>query len=372
MSFLKKQYPFDTAVSFDPYYGEPDRDKDQGFEILEDGRVRFRVCAPQASSVVLDQFGRIFELSRDSEDMWEGTFNMGRGFQYFFLKIDGADMLNPYFPIGFGCCRPMNFVDIPVPGEEWDKLDDIPHGAVTRHYYPSSVTGKMEACLVYTPPMYDPAKTYPVLYLQHGYGENETGWIYQGHAGRIADQLLHQGLMEEMLIVMGCGMAQSMDRIAGGTTSLEREFSLFPQVLLADLIPFIEKHYPVRTDKWSRAMAGLSMGSYQTSMVTMSHPELFGYAGVFSGFLRSPRDGVTDDHLQILKNEEKFRASYRVFYRAMGEADEFLDRFLEDDAMLEGKNLGIIRRTFPGGHDWSVWRRCIHDFLPLIFRNAVN
>ena len=175
MSGLKKQYPFDTAVSFDPYYGEPDRDRDQGFEILPDGRVHIRICAPNAASVRIDQFGRLFELTRVSDEMWEGTFDMGRGFQYFFLKIDGADVLNPYLPIGFGCCRPMNFVDIPVPGEEWDVLNDIPHGAVTRHYYSSSVTGKMEACLVYTPPKFDSSKKYPVLYLQHGYGENETG-----------------------------------------------------------------------------------------------------------------------------------------------------------------------------------------------------
>ena len=190
---MNKQWPLDTALSFDPYIGEPDRDGDQGYEILPDGRVFFRIKAPGAHEVVIDQFGKLFPLEKASDGMWEGTVDFGRGFQYFFLKLDGADALNPYLPIGYGCCRPMNFVDVPVPGEDWDGLEGIPHGAVARRYYPSSITGKTEVCLVYTPPAYDPAKRYPVLYLQHGYGENETGWIYQGHVGRIADRLIADG-----------------------------------------------------------------------------------------------------------------------------------------------------------------------------------
>ena len=356
---MKNSWPLDTAVSFDPYFGEPDRDGDQGYELLPDGRVFLRLKAPGAREVVLDQFGRIHALSRVSEELWEGTVDLGRGFQYFFLKIDGSDVLSPYLPIGYGCCRPMNFLDIPVPGEQdWGDLGGIPHGAVTRHYYPSSVTGKEEVCLVYTPPAYDPQKKYPVLYLQHGYGENETGWVYQGHVGRIADRLLHDGKMQEMLIVMGNGMVQGDDMRQGRM--------LFPKVLLHDLIPFIEGRYPVLTDKWHRAMAGLSMGSYQTSLVTMSHPELFGYVGVFSGFLRAIH-GDRNAHLQLLDDQERFRDSFRVFYRAMGTEDQFFPRFLEEDAILAEKGVSVTRRTFPGGHDWGVWRRCIHDFLPMIF-----
>ena len=358
---MKKNWPLDTTVSFDPYFGEPDRDGDQGYEVNADGTVRMRIKAPQAKSVIVDQFGRESALEKVSDEMWEGVLDLGRGFQYFFLKVDGADVLNPYLPIGYGACRPMHFLDIPVPGEEsWDELRDIPHGAVSRQYYPSSVTGKLEICLVYTPPKYDSAKTYPVLYLQHGYGENETGWIYQGHAGRIADNLIHDGAMEEMIIVMGNGMAVRKQ------PSLE--FELFPQVLLKDLIPYIEAHYPVRTDKWSRAMAGLSMGSYQTSLVTLTHPELFGYVGVFSGFLRSPRLDDEGKHLALMEDKSRFNESFRVFYRAMGTEDTYFEHFEKDDAFLQGKDLSIIRKTFPGGHDWSVWRRCIRDFLPLLFK----
>ena len=356
---MKKTWPLDTAVSFDPYYGEPNRDGDQGYEILPDGKVLVRVKAPGAKEVALDQFGRMHPLAVQEDGMWEGTLDLGRGFQYFFLKIDGCDVLSPYFPIGYGCCRPMNFLDIPVPGEEeWGTLDGIPHGAVTRHYFPSSVTGKLEICLVYTPASYDPRKKYPVLYLQHGYGENETGWVYQGHVGRIADRLLNEGAMREMIIVMGNGMTQSGDNRQGRM--------LFPKVLVQDLIPFIESRYPVLTDKWHRAMAGLSMGSFQTSIVTLTHPELFGYAGLFSGFLRALREG-TNEHLALLDDQEKFQAAFRVFYRAMGTEDQFFSAFQADDELIKEKGVSMLRRTFPGGHDWGVWRRCIHDFLPMLF-----
>ena len=367
---MKKMWPLDTSVSFDPYFGEPDRDGDQGFEILPDGKVFVRVKAPNAGRVWLDQFGTEHPLEKVSEEMWEGRVDLGRGFQYFFLKIDGADMLSPYFPIGYGCCRPMNFFDIPVPGEEeWGVLDDIPHGSVARHYYASSVTGKMEVCLIYTPPCYDPyhsKKKYPVLYLQHGYGENETGWVYQGHLGRIADHLLNEGRMKEMIIVMGNGMAVPAEEPKNEEERM-KVFGLFPQIILKDLIPYVEAHYPVLTDKWNRAMAGLSMGSFQTSIVTLTHPELFGYAALFSGFLRSPRGDGTNDHLAILDDADRFHENYRVFYRAMGTEDQFFETFEKDDEFLSSKPVRMTRRIFPGGHDWGVWRRCIHDFLPMLF-----
>ena len=358
---MNKPFAPDTALSFDSYPGEPNRDGVQGFEITPEGRVRFRIIAPNAQKVWINQFyDNNFYLDRTPDGAWEGEFDMGKGFLYFFLKIDGADVLSPYLPIGYGCCRPMNFVFVPVEDMAgWDDLNGIEHGGVARRYYESSVTGKTEICLVYTPPRFDASKCYPVLYLQHGYGENETGWAYQGHVNRIADKLLAEGRMEPMLIVMGNGMAQKDGKAQN---------VLFPEILVNDLIPYIEKNYPVKTDKWNRAMAGLSMGSYQTSIATLSHPELFGYAGIFSGFMRAPWKPEWEKHMDILNDREAFNASYKVFYRAMGTEDTYFSRFAEDDALLEGRGLNILRETFPGGHDWTVWRRCIHSFLPMIFR----
>ncbi len=230
--------------------------------------------------------------------------------------------------------------------------------SVSRHFFPSSVTVKREICLLYTPAAFDPAKKYPVLYLQHGYGENETGWVYQGHVGRIADRLLHEVKIKEMIIVMGNGMTQGSD--------IHQGRMLFPKVLLKDLIPFIEAKYPALTDKWHRAMAGLSMGSFQTSVVTLTNPDMFGYAGLFSGFLQAIRDG-DNGHLALLDDKEAFQAAFKVFYRAMGTEDQFFSAFLSDDELIARKGVEMTRRTFPGGHDWGVWRRCIHDFLPMLF-----
>ena len=362
---MQKQWPLDVTVSFDPYFGEPDRDGEQGAEVLPDGKVHFRIIAKDAKEVAIDRFGTLYPLAPAGDGAWEGTFDMGRGFLYFFLKVDGADVLCPYLPIGYGCCRPMNFVDVPVDDMAgWDDLEGVDHGAVTRHYVPSSVTGKHEICLVYTPPKYDPQKKYPVLYLQHGYGENETGWVYQGHAARIADRLLADGKMEEMIIVMGNGMAKRKE--GNGP----REFALFPEILVTDLVPFIEQRYNVLTDKWHRAMAGLSMGSFHTSITTLSHPDLFGYAGLFSGFLRAPWNPEEElSYMQLLHDADAFNKAFRVFYRAMGTEDTYWDAFDKDDRYLEGKGLNMLRETFPGGHDWTVWRRCIRSFLPKLFRD---
>ena len=333
---MEQNRPLDISVSFDQYYGEPNRDGIQGADILPDGSVHFRIVAPDARTVSIDRFGTVYDLEKGSDGAWEGIFSMGSGFLYFFLKIDGADVLSPYLPIGYGCCRPMNFVDVPVADMAgWDDLDGIDHGTVSRRYFYSTVTGKHEICLVYTPPKYDPAKRVPVLYLQHGYGENETGWVYQGHVNRIADRLIADGQMREMLIVMGNGMVKkegSGDRM------------LFPRLLVADLMPFIESRYLVYTDKGHRAMAGLSMGSYQTSLTVLSHPELFGYAGLFSGFLRAPwPTEAPEPHLSILEDADRFNAEYRVFYRAMGTEDAYWSSFEKDDVFLAGKGLNILR-----------------------------
>ena len=138
---MQQKWPLDVTVSFDPYFGEPDRDGIQGAEVLPDGKVRFRIIAKDAKEVVIDRFGTVFPLEPAGDGAWEGTFDMGTGFLYFFLKVDGADVLCPYLPIGYGCCRPMNFVDVPVDDMAgWDDLEGVEHGAVTRHYVPSSVT----------------------------------------------------------------------------------------------------------------------------------------------------------------------------------------------------------------------------------------
>ena len=266
-------------------------------------------------------------------------------------------MLLPQLPIGFGYSRTVNFLDVPAEEDGYYQLQDVPHGSVARHYYPSTVTGNTESCLIYCPPDSE-GRPLPILYLQHGLGENETGWVHQGRINFIMDNLLAQGRVRPMRIVMGNGMVQ----IDGGIST-----SAFPRVLVQDLIPYAESAYPTMKGKWNRAVAGLSMGSMHASAASMTHPELFGYVGLFSGFLRMLWENE-QPHLKALNDPEAFARNYRVFFRAMGERDEFFSVFEEDDRLLASKGVQVMRKVYAGKHEWQVWRECARDFLPLLFQ----
>ncbi len=341
---------FIQSVSYNPVLS------DQGAVLHPDGKVTFRIEAKEARSVSVSPFGQECSLSKSEDGVWTGTFDIGKGFKYLTVKIDGADVLSPFLPIGFGCCRPMNFVDIPC--DDFYLLKDVPHGTVAKLFYPSSITGNTECCLVYLPPDWTIHEECPVLYLQHGWGENETGWVQQGKINHILDNLIASAKAERMLVVMCNGMVQ-LDGKADTT--------VFPKVLVEDVIPFIESRFHVKQDKWHRAVAGLSMGSMHTSVASLTHPELFGYAGLFSGFLRSPFT-KENPHLKALEDPAAFHGNYRLFFRGMGDEDQFLPAFLEDDEILKEKGIHTDRRMYQGGHDWQVWRQSAFDFLQLVFR----
>ena len=346
------------AIGFYPVLSE------QGVSYPESGGVRLKLRLPgttqEAHVQIMD--GPSFALERDEAGFFCGSFDPGAGFHYADVVADGEVVLSPYLPIGFGASRPINYLDVPAPEDDGYQPSGGPHGAVVRHYFPSSVTGELESCLVYLPPDYDPQTAYPVLYQQHGLGENEGGWVHQGRANFILDRLILGGEAVPMLAVMCSGMVQLGGRY---------DYAVFPQMLVRDVIPFIEHTYRVRQDKWHRAMAGLSMGSMHTSMAVLSHPELFGYAGLFSGFLRHLWQ-EEQPHLAALEDAERFARDYRVFFRAMGDADPFMAHFLADDALIEDRHVGaaVTRRLYRGGHGWQVWRQCLRDFLPMIFREV--
>ena len=238
----------------------------------------------------------------------------------------------------------------------------------THDYLNADETVYTKPAFVYLPPDYDPSKKYNVLYLMHGIGGNEREWGMTGLTSTVKalmDNLIHYGDIEPFIVVAPNGRSyKDYANTSGDSTS----FYYFGAELRNDLMPYIESHYSVYTAadgesaRDHRAMAGLSMGSFQTSITTLSNPDLFGYAGLFSGFLRAPWGNMPQPWLEILDDAEKFKATYRVFYRAMGTEDQYFNAFDADDAF------NMIRSTYPGGHDWTVWRRCIHEFLPLIFR----
>ena len=291
---MMNRFPIDTTVSYDPPFGEPDRDGDQGFEILPDGKAKVRIKAPDAKEVALDQFGNMHPLARVSDEMWEGTVDLGRGFQYFFLKVDGADVLCPYLPIGYGCCRPMNFLDIPVPGEEeWGILDDIPHGAVTRHYFPSTITGKQEICLVYTPASYDPNKKYPtILYCEGG----PQSPVSQFWSFRWNFMMMSAG---DYIIV-----APNRRGLPGFGKEWNEEISGdYGGQCMTDLLTAIDEFCTEPyVDKNRLGCVGASFGGYSVYWLAGHHE------GRFKAFIA--HDGIFNLEMQYLETEEKWFANW--------------------------------------------------------------
>lgn len=374
-----------TSASFDPQlplgkevgtalHSTSESTVPPGIMMLEGGKMRLNFMASTARSVTAEVHRQKYELEKQPDGLWTAVADGGDGgFCPVTFFVDGVEVLNPLAPIGFGASRPINYADIPQEDNDFFLCKDVPHGSVTQEFYPSKVTGVMKSCLVYTPAGYmkETAGEYPVLYLQHGHGENEQCWVHQGKANFILDNLIAQKKMTPCVVVMNNGMVQKEEE---GLRVLDQ--SCIDRLLLEDCIPFIEARYRVKTDKWNRAMAGLSMGSFQTSYTTLGNPDKFAWAGVFSGFV-GPRIGrpANPDYLKELEDKEKFQRDFKVFFRACGTEDGVaIEAFRGDSAMFAEKGLAPgdcpahVEVTYPGEHEWNVWRKCLRDFAQLIFK----
>lgn len=342
-------------------------------EILNEEAFVVRFYAPTAQTVTVRIVFEEYALTKEENGLWSTVIPIGEGgLKPVYFQVDGVTVINPMMSVGYGSSSPCNIVDLPQDGVDFYHLKDVPHGTVCQEFYPSTVTGRHESCLVYTPPGYmNGTDSYPVLYLQHGHGENEQCWVHHGKVNFIMDNLLDAGLAKPCMIVMNNGMVQSRDPDG----SLRVKAMLLPDLLTNDCIPYIENVYRVRPGKENRAVAGLSMGSVHASILSMTHPELFAWAGIFSGFVQMPPLlGGYNSHLNALKNPAKFRSEYQLFFRAIGEDDIFMDSFLSDRKLLEEYGLSPekwdnhIEKFYPGNHEWNVWRLCIRDFLMKVFR----
>jgi enterochelin esterase family protein len=313
---------------------------------------------------------------RGEDGIWRTAYPFTGGYHYVQLVLDGTEVLSPYLPIGYGYSRPHNYVVTPDANADSYTLRDVPHGKQFRDYYYSTATGEMESCMIYLPAEYEqnPDKTYPVLYLQHGHGENETGWGTAGKVPFILDNLIADGKSVPFVVVMNNGMVQIREN---GRRFVDHR--LFEDLLLKDIIPYIESKFRVGGSKKLRAMAGLSMGSMQTSFIGLTHPDLFSSLGIFSGFLHDIVQGTNMDmvkrspsaneHLALFEDPERFDREFDVFFRAVGDHDPFIDNFLEDDKICEKAGIRQVRNIYTGSHDWNVWRECIRDFATLIFKD---
>lgn len=323
------------------------------FRVQEDGSITFSLYYPNAKEVTLRFVQDSVTLTAGGNGIWTGRAEHLSGFQAVQVLVDNNEVLSPLLPIGFAGNLPYNFVDIPSDGSR--AVREIPHGSICQEFVKNSVTGLWERVQVYLPPQYhsEPHQQFPVLYLQHGYGENETVWLNQGKINFLLDNLIAEGKVRPFAVVMCCGMMVSED---GSRTDYDR----FHHFLLGDVMPLFEKQYRIGKSRENRAMAGLSMGSIQTSRTAVLHPDQFHSIGLFSGFFRD----ILGDDLRYLSTEKlsAFRSANVRFFRAMGTEDPYFSAFEADDKLLDEYAIPCFRRTYAGTHEWNVWRKCIEDF----------
>ena len=375
-SFLRNQ-SFDTrALAFNrqltPNYS-PDPfahvEKPLGTEVLPDGSVILRFYAPGAKSVRAGHEDTWVDLTDDGSGMWTGRLPYDEpGFKQLGFLLDGVKVLNPLAPIGWGSGAALNYVEIPDTDQPFLLMKDVPHGTVSLEYFPSSVTGETECCYVYTPPRYrdDPTKTYPVLYLQHGGGENEGCWVHLGKVNLIMDNLLAEGKIVPFIIVMNNLMMQVKKNGVW-----EEDVNQFGDMLIRDCIPFIESHYRTAPGKRNRAIAGLSLGSLYSGQIVMERPDVFGSAGLFTGYTWPVMPGHPTKEqpwTEALKDAETFNREVHPFFGAIGDREGSLPLFEQERVFCREQGVNYIQKIYPGTHEWRVWRAAAHDFFQLLFR----
>lgn len=330
--------------------------------ILEDNRVEFRIKAPTAQKVQID-LGRLYDMKKDADGVWTCTTDpQTEGFHYYFLVVDGVKVADPCSETFYGCSMMSSGVEIPYPAEKqsWYELKaDVPHGQVARLRYQSKVTGNWKNMYVYTPAEYETSgKSYPVLYLQHGGGEDERGWSNQGLTDIILDNLIAEGKAKPMIVVMMDGNGQD-----------------FTSELLTDGIPFVESRYRTVKTADGRALAGLSMGGIQTLNASIIHPELFSYVGVFSsGWFKNPQPFMANSsgemyYAKLKERPEYYNKQFREFFLTMGGPEDIA--YENCKAMRERFDQMGIKHSYyetPGGHTWPVWRESLYFFAQKLFK----
>jgi enterochelin esterase family protein len=353
----------------------------------EAGRVQVRIKAADAGKVKLNFWsGPKVDMEKQADGFWTYTTEpMVPGLHYYVINVDGADLSDPGSRAYFGGSRYVSAVEVPEPGSTYYSIQDVPHGQVREIWYPSKVTGGWRHALVYLPPAYDasPKTRYPVLYLQHGGGEDETGWIRQGRANFILDNLIAAGESKPMIIVMAYGYA----RRAGGTApanlapgspeaarARDEMAKTFSDDVTQALIPFVDKTFRTLPDRDHRAMAGLSMGGFQTWNVTLNNLELFSHIGGFSGaagLMENREFDAKSDFNGVFADPAAFAKRVHLLYLGVGsaEAERFTTRIRGLHAALEAAGIKHVYWESPGtDHEWQTWRRNLKDFASRLFR----
>lgn len=361
-------------------------------------RVQFRIDAPQARRVQVMVGGGggetpRMDLARQSDGSWTLTTPpIVQGFHYYPVYIDGFEANDPGSRTFFGEGRDMSGIEIPSPlaSDSFYLIRDVPHGQVREQSYFSSVTGDWRRIIVYTPPGYDHEehRRYPVLYLQHGAGEDETGWTRQGRANIILDNLIASGHARPMIVVMGYGYAKfpnaaapDLSKLRAGSpaaffAAMRVYTAAFGDDLTKVVVPLVDKAYRTIPDRDHRAMAGLSMGGFQTFDVTLNHLDMFSYIGGFSGAPFVLGDTHFDPRTAyhgVFADPAAFARRVHLLWLGVGTNEmamihRGLLAFQQD---LEQAHIEHVFYQSPGtAHEWLTWRRDLHEFAPRLFRGA--
>jgi enterochelin esterase-like enzyme len=353
-------------------------------------RVELRVKAPDAAKVRVNFWsGPKADMVKQADGFWTFTTPpMAPGLHYYVFAIDGADVADPGSHAFFGGNRWASAVEVPEAGATYYAIQDVPHGQVREVWYHSKVTGSWRHALVYTPPQYDTqAKVrYPVLYLQHGGGEDETGWTRQGRANFILDNLIAEGKCKPMIVVMAHGYARRAGQpepdLAGrpmgspeGRRVLQEMTAAFEDDVTQALIPYVDSTFRTLADREDRAMAGLSMGGMQTFQVTLNHLDLFSYIGGFSGaagplMLGDQKLDVKAAYNGAFGDPAAFAKRVRLLWLGVGtEEPERMRTGIRDlHASLTEAGITHVYYESPGtDHEWQTWRRDLKDFVPRLF-----
>ena len=351
--------------------------------ITPDSRAIFRVKAPEAQKVQID-LGKKYDMTRGEDGNWTVTTDpIVEGFHYYSVVIDGVSVCDPNSQTFYGMSRMASGIEIPEKGVDYYLPKNVPHGQIRQIRYYSTITQDWRRAFVYTPAGYDsnPTTKYPVLYLMHGGGEDETGWPNQGKVDMILDNLIAEGKAKPMLIVMDRGTATNPNPnptpaaaapVAGQPRRGMFDFGTLNDVFVKELIPLVDKEFRTIPNRENRAMTGLSMGGFQSFYVTLNNLDKFAWIGGFSGSGQM-QQGTEFSKLYngVWADVKAFNKKVKLVYITTGsEESASMHKTVTDfrDAMKQA-GVNYVFYESPGtSHEWLTWRRSLNQFAQLLFK----
>ena len=342
--------------------------------VLKDGSVMFRVNAPEAQKVQIDLCGTKYDMTRGEGGVWITTTKpQVPGFHYYFLIVDGVSVADPASQTFYGCSRWSSAIEINEDGCDNFEVHDVPRGEVRTVYYSSNVDNSYRPLMIYTPAGYNESKqSYPVVYIQHGGGEDHRGWMEQGRTAQIMDNLIAAGKAVPMIVVSANSNVRSRNGGFGGGYSWQGMQS-FRSELIDNVIPFVEKNYRTKSDCAHRAMCGLSMGGGQSFYIGLRSPEVFANVGVFSTGMFGGIQGASNFDLEkevpgMLSNTKSFNKNLDVFFISCGEQDPRISHTRNIVKKMQDAGIKVRFNSYPGDHEWQVWRKSLQEFAQYLFK----